>query len=476
MLLLSKQDLLHSNRHRELNKMKLSTAAIPILKLAIPLIVIQLCQASLGLMDSLIAGRYHFQDLAAIGLGSNLWTPVGILITGILYVLVPRISALVAGTADKRADELVDLRVEGEKLAWLAGLTALLVVQLLGLLPPLLIEDTRVAGITTRYLQFAALSMPGFALFVMYRFLCEGHSQLIPVLLTALILAVFNPLLNVVLVNGLYGLPEMGGAGCGIATAVSTWIAAAIMRTACKRQLPQLFAPVRRVRAEENAWKKLLGHGLPIGVSLVLEVLALTALAILAAQLGTRVIAAHQIAINIAIMIFMIPVAMSSAATIRVAFYRGKEDVTGLHKTAGAVMLIAAGYGAVMTVAILVVGDRFLNLFSHDQQVIAIVSGLLLFIAAFQLLDAIQITAAGVLRGMEEYVKPLIVVLAIYWGLVIPLGYIIGVKGWLLDYSGINTIWFMLSVGLSIAAFVLSYQSMQTLKNFSLSRVEVATT
>lgn len=446
--------------------MKLSMAATPIMKLALPLMVIQLCQASLGLMDSLIAGRYFYKDLAAVGLGSNLWTPVGILITGILYVLVPRISALAAGNHHTQDAALADLRQQGERLALMAGSAALVLVLVLSLLPSMLIEDAATASIACEYLQYAAFGMPGLALFVMYRFLCEGHSQLNAIMLAALILAVVNPLLNVVLVNGLAGLPEMGGAGCGLATALSGWVAAGLMRQVCKRKLPVLFKAAS-AKDSGNSWKVLLGQGLPIGIALVLEVLALTALALLAARLGTRVIAAHQIAINIAMVIFMIPVALSNAATIRVAHHRGQQDAVGARQTMFASMLIAAGYGALMTVIILLAGDGMLSAFSEDQQVLAIVSGLLLFIAAFQLLDAVQITAAGVLRGMEEFVKPLITVLVTYWLLVIPLSYAIGVRGWLLpEFIGINTIWFMLSAGLSIAAFILTYQAFYVLKTF----------
>ncbi|EPJ48914.1 MAG: hypothetical protein OFPII_03900 [Osedax symbiont Rs1] len=447
--------------------MKLLMAATPIMKLALPLMIIQLCQASLGLMDTLIAGRYFYKDLAAIGLGSNLWTPVGMLITGILYVLVPRISALTANSADESAAALADLRQQGERLALIIGTIALVLVLALSLLPAALIDDTATATIASHYLRYAAFGMPGLALFVMYRFLCEGHSHISAIMLAALILAVINPLLNVALVNGLVGLPKLGGAGCGLATALSSWLAAGLMRQTCKRKLPALFstAPANH---RDNSWKVLLGQGLAIGIALVLEVLALTALALLAARMGIRVIGAHQIAINIAMVIFMIPVALSSAATIRVAYYRGQLDAVGAQQTTLAAMLIAAGYGALMTVIILVVGEGVLSAFTNDQQVLAIASGLLLFIAAFQLLDALQITAAGVLRGMEEFIKPLIAVLITYWGLVIPLSYAIGVRGWLLPgYIGINTIWFMLSVGLSIAALILGYQAFSVLKEFS---------
>ncbi len=449
--------------------MKLSVAATPIMKLALPLMVIQLCQASLGLMDSLIAGRYFYQDLAAVGLGSNLWTPVGIFITGVLYVLVPRISALAADSQSSSGSDLADLRRQGERLALITGSAALLLVLLLSLLPATLIDDATTAAIATQYLQFAALGMPGLALFVMYRFLCEGHSHLSAIMLAALILAIINPLLNLALVNGLAGLPEMGGAGCGLATSLSSWLAAVIMRQACKRQLPELFNPAPD-SSHENSWKTLLAQGLPIGIALVLEVLALTVLALLAAQLGTRVIAAHQIAINIAMVIFMIPVALSSAATIRVSHHRGQEDATAAQTSTLAAMLIAGVYGLLMTAIILLSGEELLSAFSDDQQVVAIASGLLLFIAAFQFLDALQITAAGVLRGMEEFVKPLIAVLATYWGLVIPISYMIGMRGWFLpEYVGINTIWFMLSAGLSIAAFILSYQAYSVLKAFKRS-------
>lgn len=432
----------------------------PLFKLALPLIIVQLCQASLGLVDTLVAGQYHYADLAGVGLGSALWTPVLVFFTGVLYVIVPKFSAF---GHTNNSNEPIELFNSAKKTAFWLSIVGFILIQLLAVLSPLMIEDDNVASITRNYLHFIAFAIPSLVFMILYRFVSEGNSRLTPILVAGILLLLINTVFNVIFVKGLFGLPALGGAGCGLASALSTFIALLIIRFSVRKELPHIVnASVQPTNKPDG--KALLIEGLPIGFALVLEVLALTALAFFVSKLGVKEIAAHQIAINIAIVIFMIPVAFSSAATIRVAHFHGSNDMVNRKKSAYAALAIASVYGIITTLLLLGFGKHVLSLFSNEKDVIIIASGLLLYIAAFQLFDAIQMVAAGILRGLQEFVKPLLVIVFTYWVLVIPLSYFIGVKGWLFNAS-IETIWLILSFGLVFAAFALlltSYKALQT--------------
>ncbi len=425
-----------------------------LIKLALPLMFIQVCQASLGLIDTVIAGQYDYRDLAAVGLASNIWTPIAILITGIMYALVPKFSAAM-GKQDF-ANVAMLLRI-GKRNAIVLSVFGFLLVQLFAFLMPYLISEPDVALISQHYLHAIAFAMPGFSYMLLYRFFNEGRGSMAPIAITGLLLLVLNSLLNLVLVNGYLGLPKLGGLGCGIATTITTYCALAVLMFLSQNSLKKLNDGENKCSPIKP--KHLLLEGLPIGLALTLEVLALTALAFFASLLGTKVIAAHQVAINLAMVIFMIPVAISSAATIQVSHYQGLSQPSSAKQTGLTALTIAVIYGSIMSLAILAFGHNLAPLFSDDPEVVTLISSLIIFIAMFQLVDAIQMVAAGILRGLEEFIKPLVTVLFVYWIVIIPISYVIGVKGWLVEQPNIKHIWIMLTLGLTFAAMLLGAQS-----------------
>lgn len=432
-----------------------------IIKLSLPLMFIQICQASLGLVDTLLAGQYHYKDLAAVGLASNIWTPIAILITGIMYALVPKFSSADAKQDNEACAKLLAL---GKRNATVLSVLGFLALQLFAFSAPYIISDQEVAKISQHYLHAVAFAVPGLTYMILYRFFNEGRGDMLPIALTGALLLVLNSVLNFVLVNGHLGLPALGGLGCGVATAITTYCALFCLFALSRKSLKSLNNNNRSVESSEA--KNLMLEGLPIGIALILEVLALTALAFFASVLGTKVVAAHQVAINVAMVVFMIPVAISSAATIQVSKYRGMSLPFESKRSGIAALTMATLYGGIMTVLILVFGKQIAPWFSEDPEVIALISSLIIFIAMFQLVDAIQMVAAGILRGLEEFVRPLVTVLFVYWIVIIPISYAIGVKGWLVDQPDIEHIWLLLTCGLTFAALLLGTQSyLQLTKN-----------
>lgn len=429
--------------------------SIPILKLALPLILIQLCQASLGLINTLVAGKYNYQDLAGIGLGSSIWTPIFILFTGILYVLVPKVSMLKHQQDGKQISTLFQ---QGKNIALTLAISGFVLIQLLAFLCPLMIADVKVAVITKNYLHFVAFSMPGLVYMTLYRFMSEGGSQLKPIMLTFMILLICDASLCFTLVNGIGFLPQLGGAGTGLATALSAYIACFVMRYFVREAVPE----TRQQKESQVTYSEslqLLKQGLPIGVTLVLQILALSTLAFFASELGTRVIAAHQIVINIAMVIIMIPVAISSATTIRVASFSATNNQQGKVLTSVTVAIMTLIYGGLMALILTVFAYQITGLFSQDVTVLEIATGLMHYVAIFLIFDAMQTVASGVLRGLQQFMQPLVVILFCYWIIIIPLSYVMGVKGWLQLSANVDVIWKVLAAGICLAALFMIIQS-----------------
>lgn len=448
----------------------LKDISLPILKLALPLILIQICQASLGVINTIVAGRYHYIDLAGIGLGSNMWTPVFILFTGILYVLVPKISAV----QQAHKAEIATLIQQGKKIAFLLSLFGFALIQLLALLCPWLIENPQVASIAKQYLHFVAFGVPGLVYMTLFRFISEGHSLLKPIMLTYLILLICDASLCVALVNGIGFISEMGGAGTGLATAISAYIACFCMYQLVAKAVPELKTNKAKVNIQQSL--QLLKQGLPIGITLVLQILALATLAFFASQLGAKAIAAHQIVINIAMLIIMIPIAISSATTIRVAYFSATYDHQSKLATSAAVAVITLIYGVVIAGLLVAFAEPLTGLFSKDAEVLNIAAGLMSFVAVFLIFDAIQAVASGVLRGLQQFMQPLFVILFCYWQVIIPLSYLMGVRGWLQERANVDVIWLVLTCGISLAAILLVIQSYRYLKKGELPVGETIST
>ena len=428
-----------------------------ILKLALPLIFIQLCQATLGLVDTMIAGRYSSVDLAAVGLGSNLWTPLFILFTGVLYVLVPKLAhAFALGNYA----QVTNLFWRGRQLGVWLSVVGFLLVNIFAWLCPLLIADVQVAQICKHYLHYIAFGFPGLVYLLLYRFACEGSSKLFPVMVTSVLLLVFNGLLNLVFVYGWGPVEPMGGAGCGLATTIAIYLTLLVTRWLTRRAVPQIHAQTNtQLNITQTTPVRLLLEGLPIGIALVVEVLAIVTLAFFAASLGVEIIAAHQIAINIAMVCFMVPVALSNATTIRIAHFRAQNDVRNKKYTGWAAMSLALIYGVGIGWLLVMLGTPIVSAFSTDQQVIIITASLIVYVALFQLFDAIQIVASGILRGVEQFTKPMLVMLIVYWILVVPISYLLGIKGEGIGGvapGGIEFIWLILALGLGGAALILT--------------------
>ncbi|PPE68772.1 MATE family efflux transporter [Caldimonas thermodepolymerans] len=399
-----------------------------LVRLATPIVLSQVAYVLMGLTDTVMSGHAGAAEQAIVGLGVALWMPVFI---GLMSV-VQAVSPVVAhhyGAGD-RAGIVADTR-EG---VWLAAFGSLLPFALLPLVQPLLLAagiEPPIAAGTAWYLWGVALGMPAALVFRAIGFYSASINHPRPLMVLAFVGLVVNTFLNWVLIYGHLGMPAMGGAGCGWATGISMWVGLVglVIWTARGRIYKPYYLWDGWSWPTWRGQKQLLRIGLPMGGAGLAEVAAFSGIAVLVGRFGAVQIAAHQVALNFSALIFMLPMGLSSALSIRVGHRLGAGDPRGARFVAwtgiGLGLLIAA-----TAIGPIVAGRHLITeLYSNDTAVRQLAATLLLFAALWQFFDATQVCAIGALRGYKVTFVPMLMMLVAFWGVGIPLGAWLGYVG-----------------------------------------------
>ncbi|UTW07728.1 MATE family efflux transporter [Pseudomonas benzenivorans] len=426
-----------------------------LLLLATPIIIAQLAHTAMGFVDTVMAGRVGPRDLAAVALGNSIWVPVFLLMTGILLATTPKVAQRFGAGEQAAIGPLVRqalwlaLAVGGAAAALLWNAEAIL--HLMGIEPKLIPP-------TMGYLRAVACGFPAVALFHVLRCYSDGLGHTRPTMVLGLIGLVLNIPLNYIFIYGKLGLPAMGGVGCGWATAlVMAFMLLGMLwwvKWAPYYQTSQLFE-----RFERPQWpviRPLLALGLPMGIAVFAESSIFAVIALLIGGLGATVVAGHQIALNFSSMVFMIPYSLGMAVTVRVGQALGRRDPRGARFAAGVGMASALTYACLSASLILLLREQIVQIYSPDPAVIALAAGLIVYAALFQLSDAVQVTAAGALRGYQDTRVTMLLTLFAYWGIGLPVGYSLGLTDWFGEPSGPRGLWQGLVVGLTCAAIMLA--------------------
>jgi len=418
--------------------------------LALPLVLGHVSTGLIGFVDNVIAGHHHTDTLAAVTIGTALlWLPMLIPI-GTLISLTASVSQLHGAGRD---DEIGPLF---RQALWLALGLGLVMFGFLSVVPPLLpafgIAPDIVPG-ATAFLHAVRWGGPALTLFFCMRYLSEGMHWTLPTMLLGFGgLLVLAPL-GYVLTYGRLGFAEHGAQGLGIASAIMMWLQASAFALYLWRsrrfERLQLFAHLEGPRWRAIA--DLLRTGLPIGITVLMEGGLFIVTALLIGRLGATEAAAHQIAINVSQLCFMIPMGVAEATTVRVGHAVGRGDAPAVRRAAWAGYAIVLGTQTLSASTLLLGHDAIVGVYTDDLAVAALASTLLLFAATFQFPDGIQVLSAGALRGLKDTRVPMFLAMFSYWGLGMPLGAGLGLGlGW-----GPQGMWIGLIVGLTAAAVLM---------------------
>lgn len=390
----------------------------------------QLAVMAFGVTDTIVAGRHSEAALAALSIGSAVFISVYVSLMGVLQALLP----VWAEQRGARAQGAMGASVR-QSLYLCLALTALGMAVLLA--PGALLRWTQVPealrGDVEQYLRILAFALPASLLFRIYSTLNQslGHPQLVTWLQVGS-LALKIPL-SVGLAFGSFGNPALGAAGCAWATLLVNYgllaVAAWMLRTRT------MYGPLTLWRRMERPdWEQLARFvrlGVPAGLSILVEVTSFTLVALFVARQGTLASASHQIASNLAAVLYMVPLSLAIATSARVSFWRGAGDERRARALAWMGFRLSALIGAGLAATLFIANEHIAALYSRDAQVVLAAAGLLPWVAAYHAADALQTVCIFVLRSYRVTIAPLVVYCVLLWG-----GGLAG--GYLLAYHGVG--------------------------------------
>lgn len=428
------------------------------LALGLPLVGTQIAQIAIATTDVVMLGWYGTEELAATVLGSQAFFIVFIFGAGFANAILP-----LAAQAEGRNDP-THVRRSVRMGMWILLIYAVVVMPFLWLLEPILIalgQKPELAALASDYIRIAQWGMFPALMMMALRTFFAARSRASIVLWSALIGTLVNGVLNYALIFGHFGAPEMDVRGAAVASVISSTVIFLIMAGWA------LLHPVHREyrlfqrfwRPEWPAFFEVFRLGLPIGLTILAEVGLFMAASLMMGWLGTVELAAHGIAIQLASISFMVPLGLSHAATVRVGQAYGRGDMEGLARAAHTVMglsvLIALGSATLFWVLPETLVGLFLDEAKADAaDLLKVAVPLVLVAAAFQLVDAVQAIAAGLLRGIKDTRVPMIMAVISYWPVGLSAAYGLGFG---LGFGGPG-IWAGLAVGLGVAALLLNFR------------------
>lgn len=434
-----------------MSQMSIPTHARATLALGLPLIGSSLAQMALHVTDTVMVGWYGVVALAAVVLGSSTFFILFILGAGFAKAVLPMVAAARAAGDETR------IRRDARMGLWLSAAFGVLIYPVFWWSEPLLRalgQDAEVSALARDYLRIAGAGMvPALWVAVLQSWLAAlGRTQV--VLWVTLAAVAVNIAINWALIFGHWGFPEMGAAGAAVAT-VTVQVVSFLALGLYAARLPAL----RQYHLFQRFWKldapalaQVFRLGWPIGLTGIAEGGLFQASALMMGWVGTVQLAAHGIALEAAAVAFMVHVGLSSAATIRIAGFAERGEARSLRDAT----LVALGLSFLVAVAVIAVfvtlPEPVIGLFLDETkpesaEILAFGTSLLALAALFQLADAMQVMALGLLRGLHDTRVPMVLAAVSYWVIGIPASYVLAFP---LGQGGVG-LWLGLVVGLAAA-------------------------
>ncbi|MEM6844863.1 MAG: MATE family efflux transporter [Bacteroidota bacterium] len=417
--------------------------------IAYPVMLSQLGHILVGVADSIMVGDLGTQPLAAVSLANSLFGLVLMFGIGLSIAITPLVAA---ADGEGNTQQIGRVFQHGAIINILSGFVFCGLVIGGGQLLPYMNQPPVVVDFTVPYLNLLAYSLIPFMVFQTFRQFAEGLSFTRTAMLITLSANLVNVGLNYLLIYGYWGLPQLGLNGAGVATLIARILMAVAMAFYVLRA--GWFPPVARHLSSFN--RLLITHmlkiGVPTGLQYIFEVGAFSAASIMMGWLGAKALAAHQIALNLAAISYMVATGLAAAATVRVGNQLGKRDFLNLRRVGFSALLMSLVLMSASALAFITLNKWLPSLYIDELPVIELASSLLIIAAFFQLSDGVQAVALGALRGMADVKIPTIITLIAYWVIGLPSGYGFAFGlGW-----GAQGVWVGLLLSLTIAAVLLT--------------------
>ena len=412
--------------------------------------------------DTVMMGWYGVEELAALVLAGSFYFVVFLVGAGFSFAVLPMVA-----NASELGDDVKVRRITRMGL-WISALYAMILIPFMWWSKPLLVglgQADVTAQLAQDYLRIAGFGLfPALFVMVIKNYLAALERTQFVLWLTVAT-ALLNVVLNYMLVFGNWGAPELGVRGAAIASVAIVTLSLPVLVIYAKAVMPEHVLFQRIWAVDRGALVQVFRLGWPIGLTNLAETGLFTAAAILVGWIGTHELAAHGIALQWASLTFVVHLGLSNAATVRAGRAIGRQDMVRLKRGGVMVTAMSLGFGFIIVAIFLAWPEALIGVFidSTDparDQIIAVGVALLMMAALFQIADAIQVIALGLLRGAQDTRMPMVFAWISYWVIGLPASY---VMGFVWDYGAVG-VWMGLVFGLSVAAVLLNVRFWTRLK------------
>jgi MATE family multidrug resistance protein len=437
-----------------------------ILKLSGPIVLAQLTQTLMYFVDTVMAGRYSAVDMAAIAVASGLWFPVVMTMQGLLLALTPIVAQYYGS---KQTKPVTHFTMQAMYLA-MALAAALFIVMLYVHVPiDLLNMDETLRQKSLDYLYYVSFGLFPAAGYMVLRSMFEGIGNTKASMWISFVGILVNIPANYVFIYGKLGMPALGGAGCGIATALvflAMFIAILIYGWFSRT--------TRRYRTHPDSYRvhlkdiwQIICIGTPIAFSIFFEVTLFACIPLAIVHLGPIMVAGHQIAQNYSGIVFMLPLSLGSAVLIRIGHLIGQQAINELKKTVSTAIILGITVSAVTATLTFLFRGQIASLYTGEYEVIVLASSLLMLACIYQITDSVQVICASILRGMKITKPTFFITFIAYWPVGFGLGYVLGLTDYIVPAMGVHGFWVGIIFGLTVAAILLSIVLKKQLRKMS---------
>ena len=398
------------------------------LKIGIPILGSQMSYMIMYTTDTIVSGRYGADELSGLVIANAFTFPIYMLFQGVMFGITPIVAQLYG------AKEFTQIGEKMRQIFWVALFLAVLIFFIFLFISEILIffpMDKGILGISISYLKAVSFGM---FFYVLFRFLSsysEGMTLTLPVFSVVFIGSLINIPLDIIFAFGYFGFPEMGSVGCGYATSivslmmlVSLGFIVTFSKKYKKTNLMKEFSGPSKETSLE-----IFKLGTPIGIGIFVEMSMFSGAAIIIGQLGEIILAGHAIAINIAGIVFMLPLAIGLAAATRIGNLIGEKRFTDAQYSSYTSVSLCLLGAFINMIILMTLKETLSSFYTTDILVLGVATPLLLFAAIFQIPDGIQMGSLGALRGYKDTFIPMIYLIISYWIFAIPFGYFLTNRG-----------------------------------------------
>ena len=424
-----------------------------LIKIGLPIFGSQMSYMLMSATDTIIAGNASSSDQAGLAVGTAILNTVWFLIAGVVFSVTPIVAQLYG------AKKFIEIGHKLREVLWIAFFLgfflALLFFNLEAILRIFPAEDS-LSIISINYLKAVSPGILFLTLFTCLRCYSEGMTLTKPIFVIAFTGMIINIPLDLIFVYGWFGIPKLGGVGCGIATSIVTFLMMLILffYISKSKKYEKTKPFLKFTFTSFSTVKEVFKLGLPIGIGIFFELSMFSgSVIILKILFDEIVVASHAVAINIAALFFMVPLSIGLAAATRVGNLIGENRPKDAKTASYSTVYFCIIAAIINILIILIFGSNIISFYSNELPVINLAISLIIFAAIFQLPDGIQMGALGSLRGYKDTFIPMILLFISYWVFAMPIGYYLTITGFN-EPMGVYGMWIGMIIGLSIFSFL----------------------